>query len=151
MFFLLRMAFWLTVILAVLPVFVTHDNAPSSNGASKFSAGDAVSAATAAVSDLSQFCTRRPEACEAGMQAAAAVGASAQTGVKILYGYIQNKTAADAEPALSRTGSISARKTAQAKPAARVSPAAGPQQDTLSTSDLAPAWHGPGNTRDSGA
>ncbi len=151
MFFLLRMAFWLTVILAVLPVFVTYDNTPSQNGAAKFSAGDAVSAATAAVSDLSQFCTRRPEACEAGMQAAAAVGASAQTGVKILYGYIQNRTAADAEPAITRTGSVSARKTAQVKPAAKISPVAGPQQDTLSTSDLAPAWRGPSLSRGSGA
>jgi len=151
MFFLLRLAFWLTVILAVLPVFVTHDSAPSSNGAAKFSTGDAVSAATAAVADLSQFCSRRPEACEAGMQAAAAVGASAQTGVKILYDYIQNKTAADAEPAISRTGSVSPRKIAQAKPAAKVSPAAGPQQDTLSTSDLAPAWHVPNAVRNPGA
>jgi hypothetical protein len=85
------------------------------------------------------------------MQAAAAVGASAQTGVKILYGYIQNRTAADAEPAISRTGSVSARKTAQAKPAVTVSPAAGPQQDTLSTSDLAPAWHIPSAVRNPGA
>jgi hypothetical protein len=151
MFFLLRMAFWLTVILAVLPVFVTHDNAPSSNGAAaKFSAGDAIGAATAAVADLGQFCSRRPEACETGMQAAAAVGASAQTGVKILYGYIQNRTAADAEPAISRTGSVNARKTAQAKPAATGSAITG-QRNTLSTSDLAPAWRGPGSARDSGA
>lgn len=150
MFFLLRMAFWLTVILAVLPVFVTHDNAPASNGAAKFSAGDAVSAATAAVSDLSQFCTRRPEACEAGMQAAAAVGASAQTGVKILYGYLQNKAAADAEPAITRTGSVSPRKSAQAKPAAKGSADPG-SQDTLSTSDLAPTWRGPNPVRDAGA
>ncbi len=149
MFFLLRMAFWLTVILAVLPVCVTHDNAPAANGGAKFSAGDAVSAATAAVSDLSQFCTRRPEACEAGMQAAAAVGASAQTGVKILYNYIQNRAAADAEPAITRTGSVTPRKTAQTKPAAKSSPAAG-SQDTLSASDLAPGWRGPESARDSG-
>ena len=66
MFFLLRMAFWLVVILALLPGFITEDSVQSSNASSKFSAGDAVSVATAAVSDLSQFCTRRPEACEAG-------------------------------------------------------------------------------------
>jgi hypothetical protein len=143
MFFLLRMAFWLTVILAVLPVFVTHDNAQSSSTTSKFSAGDAVSAATAAVSDLSQFCTRRPEACEAGMQAAAAVGASAQTGVKIIYEYFQSRSAADAEPALLRQGK-DVRKTVQAKPASRDA------QQTLSATDLAPTWRGPATARPSG-
>ena len=142
MFFLLRLAFWLTVILALLPVFVTHDNVQS-NAASRFSAGDAVSAATAAVSDLSQFCSRRPEACEAGMQAAVAVGASAQTGVKILYSYFQSKAAADAEPAMSRNAVTNPRKSAQAKPAGKDA------QDTLSTSDLAPVWRVP--ARNSGA
>jgi hypothetical protein len=143
MFFLLRTTFWLIVILAILPLFVAHDE--SQSGATKFSAGDAFGAATAAISDLSQFCTRKPEACEAGMQAAAAVGASAQTGVKILYGYIQSRTAADAEPTLSRTGTINPRKAAQAKPVARDS------QNTLSTLDLTPAWCSPASGRDSGA
>jgi len=145
MFFLLRMAFWLVVILALLPVFITEDSAQSSNAPSKFSTGDAVSAATAAVSDLSQFCTRRPEACETGWQVATAIGASAQNGVKILYGYIQNRTAADAEPALSRNQGANGRKTVQTKPAPKDS------QDTLSTSDLAPTWQGQNSGRNSGA
>ena len=145
MFFLLRMAFWLVVILALLPVFITEDSVQSSNASSKFSAGDAVSVATAAVSDLSQFCTRRPEACEAGWQAAAAIGSSAQSGIKILYGYIQNRTAADAEPALSRNPGANVRKTVQTKPASQDS------QNTLSTSDLAPTWQRQNAGRNSGA
>jgi len=146
MFFLLRTAFWLIIILALLPLFVSHEEAPASNGAAKFSAGDAVSAATAAVSDLSQFCVRRPEACEAGMQAAAAVGASAQTGVKILYDYFQSRMAADADPALSRNGASATHKAAQSKAGARES------QNTLSIMDLAPAWRGPATAAaDSGA
>src|SRR5512137_627398 len=87
MFFLLRMAFWLTVILALIPAFVGHDDSQAQSAGIKFSAGDAVSAAASTVSDLGQFCTRRPDTCALGAQAAAAVGASAQTGVKILYGY----------------------------------------------------------------
>ena len=48
-------------------------------------ASEAVSAATAAVSDMSQFCKRQPAACEVGGQAATVIGQRAQEGARKLY------------------------------------------------------------------
>ena len=49
MFFLLRMAFWLGLVLVLLP----RDKAPDADKAPQIGASEAVSAATAAVSDMS--------------------------------------------------------------------------------------------------
>jgi Family of unknown function (DUF5330) len=59
-----------------------------------------VSAATAAVSDMSQFCKRQPAACEVGGQAATVIGQRAQAGARKLYQIITDKRAPD------HTGSI---------------------------------------------
>jgi hypothetical protein len=48
-------------------------------------ASEAVSAATAAVSDMGQFCKRQPAACEVGGQAATVLGQRAQDGARKLY------------------------------------------------------------------
>jgi len=78
MFFLLRMIFWIGLVLVLLP----RDKAPDSDKGPQVSAGDAVMAATAAVSDMSQFCTRQPAACAVGGEAASVVGARAQAGAR---------------------------------------------------------------------
>src|SRR5258708_31966136 len=76
MFFLLRMAFWLGLVLVLLP----REKTPESEKLPQLNASEAVSAATAAVSDMSQFCKRQPAACELGGQAATVVGHRAQEG-----------------------------------------------------------------------
>jgi len=81
MFFLLRMAFWLGLVLVLLP----RDATPESNKLPQVGASEAISAATAAVSDMTQFCTRQPTACEVGGQAAAVIGHRAQDGARKLY------------------------------------------------------------------
>jgi hypothetical protein len=143
MFFLLRMTFWLMVVLAVVPIFAARDAQPNQPPAdSKFSAGDAFTVATETVSDLSQFCTRRPEACAAGAEALAAVGSNAQQGAKIVLRYLTGKsTAENSTTRDSREGSV--------KPV-RVIPvkAAGPggaqmSRETLLPTDLGPQWRGP--------
>src|SRR4030081_1641545 len=74
MFFLLRMAFWLGLVLVLLP----REKTPESEKRPQVGASEAVSAATAAVSDMSQFCKRQPAACEVGGQAASVIGQRAQ-------------------------------------------------------------------------
>ncbi len=91
MFFLLRMAFWLMVVFALLPLA----KSPDTGKVPQVAATDAVSAATAAVSDMAQFCTRQPTACEIGGQAATVVSQRAQAGAKMVYEYITEKKAAD--------------------------------------------------------
>ena len=87
MSFLLRMAFWLGLVLVLLP----REKTPEADNAPQIGASEAVSAATAAVSDMSQFCKRQPAACEVGGQAATAIGQRAQDGARQLYKIITDK------------------------------------------------------------
>ena len=125
--FLLRMAFWLTVILVLLPSGGSQP-APKVN----VSTVDAVSAAKATLGDMGSFCQRQPDACTIGSQAAAALGQRAQAGARILYRYFNERLAPDAGSAV-----IHAEGKANDRLLAR------PSQHTLSPADLAPAWRGP--------
>ena len=123
--FLIKAAFWLTIVAIFLP---TPEQAPKS-AAPQVGAIEAVSAAGAALGDMKQFCARQPDACEVGSQAAVALGHKAQAGAKRLYDLLSDKA--------GETGSIGA-KSSDASGAARHS------QHTLTPADLAPAWRGPG-------
>jgi hypothetical protein len=124
MFFLLRMAFWLGLVLVLLP----RDKTTDADKSPQIGASQAISAATAAVSDMSQFCTRQPAACEVGGQAAAVVGQRAQDGAKKLYRIITDKRAPD------HTGSIDGMTTAE-EPVSADAP-----HDTLTPGDLQMEW-----------
>jgi hypothetical protein len=125
MFFLLRMAFWLGLVLVLLP----REKTPESEKLPQVGASEAVSAATAAVSDMSQFCKRQPAACEVGGQAATVIGQRAQAGARKLYQIITDKRAPD------HTGSIGGVSGA----GQRTDSAAPP--DTLTPDDLLVEWH----------
>ena len=127
MFFLLRMAFWLGLVLVLLP----REKTPESDKLPQIGASDAVQAATAAVSDMSQFCKRQPATCEVGGQAATAIGQRAQDGARKLYKIITDKKAPD------HTGSIV---TVEVAEAALVDAA---PQDTLTPDDMAVEWRVP--------
>lgn len=100
MFFLLRLTFWLGLVLVLLP----REPAPQPTASSQFDAAEAISAATAAVSDMAQFCTRQPAACQAGGHAAAIIGERAQGGARKVYQFLMDQN--DADKAGDRTGSI---------------------------------------------
>jgi len=87
MFFLLRMAFWLGLVLVLLPT----DKSSDADKSQQIGASEAISAATAAVSDMSQFCNRQPAACTVGGQAATVIGERAQSGAKKVYQFITDK------------------------------------------------------------
>ena len=63
MMFLLRTAFWIGVVLALLPTFGPKQSAPP---AAAFGATEAVTAASATFGDMIGFCNRQPDACAAG-------------------------------------------------------------------------------------
>src|SRR5271170_6808673 len=88
MFFLLRMAFWLGLVLILLPSGSSRQLPPSEVGAS-----DAISAASATVGDLRQFCTRQPDACTVGTHVATTLGYKAQAGAKMLYDFLTEQLA----------------------------------------------------------
>ena len=130
MFFLIRAAFWLTIVLALLPSGGTQQSAQ----AAKIDASDAVVAAGAAVSDMSGFCDRQPDACVVGAQTAVAIGQRAQAGAKMVYEFFN-----DHAPQAGETGSVNKPKLASM----RGVPAAPGSQGTLKASDLEPGWQGP--------
>jgi hypothetical protein len=139
MFFLLRVAFWLTIVLALLP----SGGAQQSAQAAKVGPTDAVAAAGAAVSDMTNFCDRQPDACVVGAQAAVAIGQRAQAGAKMVYEFFNDHASHGSE-----TGSVAKAKSASgAGPklasAVRTVPASPGSQSTLKDSDLDPVWQGP--------
>jgi len=88
MWFLLRLTFWLGLVLVLLP----RDKTPESEKLPQIGASEAVQAATAAVSDMSQFCKRQPTTCEVGGQAATVIGQRAAEGARKVYSIITDKT-----------------------------------------------------------
>jgi hypothetical protein len=139
MFFLLRMAFWLGLVLVLLP----REKTPESEKLPQISVSDAVTAASAAMSDMSQFCKRQPQACQVGGEAATVIGARAQEGARKIYQSITDKTEnkGDKKPDTDKkspdhTGSIGGESDADAG-LAETTP-----RDTLTAEDLAVEWRG---------
>ncbi len=119
--FLLRMAFWLTIVALLLP---SH-SWQGAGSAPQVSTGEAVSAATAAVSDMRQFCARQPDVCVVGSQALTGLGQKAQAGAKMLYEFL--------------TEHFRGQQTAADKPGRAVGK---PPQNMLAPADLAAPWRG---------
>ena len=132
MFFLLRMVFWLGLVLVLLP----REKTPESDKLPQIGASEAVSAATAAVSDMGQFCKRQPAACEVGGQAATVIGQRAQDGARKLYQIITDKPDKPEKKAPDHTGSIDGSDDAEATLAATA------PRETLTQDDLATEWRG---------
>ena len=128
MWFLLRLAFWLGLILVLLPSGGSQ-SLPQSQG----SAGEAFSAAQVAVADMQHFCERQRDACAVGSQVAFTLGQRAQAGAKILYEFLSEQFGDD-RGAVASTGSVPL-------------PLAKPSQHTLRPSDLAAPWRGPQPSR----
>jgi hypothetical protein len=125
MFLLLRMAFWLGLVLVLLP----REKTPEAAKVPQIGAAEAVSAATAAVQDMSQFCKRQPAACDVGGQAATVIGQRAQDGARKLYQIIIDKRAPD------HTGSIGGGDSE--------TPTQALSHDTLMPNDLLEEWRVP--------
>jgi hypothetical protein len=124
MFFLLRMAFWLGVVCLLLPGSGPRANAPDA----KINATEAVTAASAAMSDARGFCERQPNACAVGGKVASAIGYRAEAGARTLYRFIA-----------SQFGGTTS--TPAPKATAQVTAVSTHDRGTLTDADLVPAWH----------
>ena len=118
MFFLLRMAFWLCVVCVLLP-----SGSKTTSPEAKIDASEAVTLASAAVSDVRGFCERQPDACVTGGKVAVAIGHKAEAGARTLYEFVSKlrEKSASGEKAAGRPGS----------------------KGTLTPADMAPGWHAP--------
>ena len=93
MFFLLRMAFWLCVVCVLLP-----SGTKSTSPDAQIDASEAVTLASAAVSDVRGFCERQPDACVTGGKVAVALGHKAEAGARTLYEFITKLREKSAAP-----------------------------------------------------
>ena len=140
MFFLLRMALWMSVVLVLLPSGGSQPHTATAPSA-ELGTMETLSAASATVSDMRQFCARQPEACAIGSQAAVAIGQRAQAGAKMVYDFITDQIAhGDTRaPASTRSAAVPVSNAAV--------PIAPGSQTTLRPDDLAPAWQGPAHAQ----
>jgi hypothetical protein len=121
MLFLIRAAFWLMIIVLLLPTDAQQRS-------------EVYGTAQAAVNDVASFCDRNPETCARGKDAFAVFVQKAQFGARMLMDLIQNKTGSGgAATPVADTSSM-------VKPA-RFDMSA--SQDTLNPEDREEAWSGP--------
>ena len=115
--FLLRAAFWLSVVILLLP-----GDPQSGTEAPRVTAIQALIAAKATITDMSGFCTRNPDVCVTGSAALSLFTERAENGARMIFRYFDG--------------------AAVDNPATAV-----PERGTLNEEDLAPAWHDPGAKR----
>lgn len=119
MMFLLRTAFWLSVVIFLIPVDHTAQQQAQTASVQPIGALEAASAAQETLSDMSGFCGRNPTACEIGGRIATTFMLKAQTGARMVYDFIDSSLADKAAATDINHG-------------------------TLTSTDLSPAWRGPG-------
>lgn len=85
--FLLRTAFWLSLVVVLLPT-PDDENIAATN---MVGTTEAISLAQSTVGDLSQFCIRNPETCVTGNQVVSSFGQKARYGAEIVYKYLDEK------------------------------------------------------------
>lgn len=113
--FLIRTAFWLCLLILLLPTDEQEQRVVYGN-------------AEAAVKDLSSFCARNPEVCEASKDAAHTFSKKAQFGAQMLMDFFQESTA---DTSYSETSERANRRPSFFRKEAR---------GTLTAEDLKPAW-----------
>jgi len=105
MLFLLRTAFWLTLVLVLIPLGSEKTSTPEQTV--DVDPVSAFLAAQATVSDIGGFCSRNPQACETGGNALTAIGSRARDGAAIVYQYFEPKNRSEAAEDGLVTGSTS--------------------------------------------
>ena len=119
MMFLLRTAFWLSVVIFLIPVDHAAEQQAETAKVQPIGALEAASAAQATISDMSGFCGRNPMTCEIGGRVSTTFMLKAQTGARMVYDFIDRSLD-------DKSG------------------AANVDHGTLTATDLSPAWRGPG-------
>lgn len=81
--FLIKSAFWLSLVLLLIPF-----GGQNAEGDTNVGALDTFLAARAVVTDMANLCERRPDACEIGKSALNTIGVRAKEGARIAYGLL---------------------------------------------------------------
>lgn len=101
--FLIKSAFWLSLVLLLIPFGGTT----ATDGEQTVGPVEAFFAAKAAIGDMAGICERQPHVCEIGRSAFTTIGIRAKEGARLAYGVLDEQfgeTAATQEPI--HTGSV---------------------------------------------
>lgn len=135
--FLLRMMFWLAVVIMLIPT--ASDETPSARPDGKAVTVDgAIGAAAATVSDVAGFCDRNSAVCETGEAALDLFLVKAENAARLAYRMVSERRGGTA-------GETTGRDAVETRDAAyrRIGETTLEPADTLNAEDLEPAWRGP--------
>lgn len=96
--FLVRSMFWISLVVLLLPI---DKSKVDTSVTSSISANGAIELASGTFSDIASFCTRNPQLCEKGYDAAHAFGQKAVYASSLLYEFLDNQFGE--EPPLTQT------------------------------------------------
>lgn len=125
MYFLIRMAFWFSLVLVMLPLFSTQST-QRLEGDPKVEFSDAFSAASGAYEYLSAMCSEKPDVCVKSAETFTALGHRAREGARVAYEFLDSKFG-DEEPAKAVTA------LQQPMPPMPAEPVAGQHADNVVT------------------
>lgn len=101
--FLLKSAFWFSLVLLLIPF-----GGQSGEGDQAVGPLEAFVAARAVVTDVANLCERRPDACEVGKAAFSTIGIRAKESARLAYGILDEHFGEVEQDAPLHTGSIPA-------------------------------------------
>lgn len=127
--FLLRSAFWLTIVIMLIPAD------PETGDAPRVTLVEAAMAVRATVADLSGFCDRNADVCVTGGAAAQMIAEKAEHGVDIVYRYLTGT--AEGSGIDMAPGAPGAPSGIDMAPGTK-----GSRPGTLTTDDVALPWQG---------
>lgn len=135
MMFLIRTAFWLVILILLLPTDEDQQN-------------QIYGTAQAAVNDVAGFCDRNPQTCATGQEAFAVLVQKAQYGAQMVVALVEGKAESFGGDSLPEPVAMPAGQGIMPVPAAvPLEPATwetSASQDTLTPEDRETAWGGPG-------
>lgn len=99
MWFLIKGAFWFSMVLVVLSYFSGQPATEEASSGPRLEVGDAIAAATDAYAYLSEICSQKPDVCVKGAETFAALGHRAREGAFVAYQFLDKQFADGAEPA----------------------------------------------------
>jgi hypothetical protein len=126
MMFLIRTAFWLMILILLLPTDDQQRN-------------EVYGTAEATVKDVASFCDRNPQTCATGRNAFDVFVTKAEFGAHVLMGFIKERTGLGNDETASANG-------AAVMPIDPTNWDTSSSQDTLNPEDRDMAWGGPAGT-----
>jgi hypothetical protein len=135
--FFIRAAFWLSLVILLIP---TDDGTDKSSAAEGVSAVQALDAAQSAISDMGSLCRRNPDVCDTGGAFLQTFGNKARKGAQMLYHYL-DETFGEPQRTVQQPENPATLSPATPRPATPRPVIRG--TGTLTSRDLRPDWRRP--------